>query len=162
MSRSLRGNVHRCIQSLESGALCSRRKNLSLCGDGGQCCGSGSDPDSMGSLDPYPDPIQEGKMTHKNRKKLINLIFWSAGCSLLRDEGFPCGLDLLYGGLGIRNCDICFKKDNFNPRPWTRIRYESGCWFRIRIQIRIQWIRIHDTGGGTGLVNTRMDTWDNA
>jgi hypothetical protein len=27
-------------------------------------------------------------MTHKNRKKLINLMFLSAGCSLLRAEGF--------------------------------------------------------------------------
>ncbi len=33
------------------------------------------------------------KMTHKIRKKLRNFIFWSAGCSLLRDEGFPCSLN---------------------------------------------------------------------
>jgi hypothetical protein len=34
--------------------------------------------------------IQEGKMTHKNRKKFINFIFGSAGCYLLRSECFSC------------------------------------------------------------------------
>ncbi len=40
------------------------------------------DPDSMGSLDPYPDPDPGGQkyvlplaMTHKHRKKLVKLIF---------------------------------------------------------------------------------------
>ncbi len=33
-------------------------------------------------------------MTYKNRKKL------SAGCSLLRTDGFSFSLDVLYGGLG--------------------------------------------------------------
>jgi hypothetical protein len=40
------------------------------------------DPDSLGSLDPYPDPDYESasgsrraKMAQKNRKKLINFIF---------------------------------------------------------------------------------------
>ncbi len=42
------------------------------------------------------------KMTYKNIKKLINYIFWSAVCSLLRAEGFFCSLDVHYGGLGIR------------------------------------------------------------
>jgi len=51
------------------------------------CCGSrsGLDPDSMGSLDPYPDPdlqsrsgFKRPKMTLKHRKKL-NLIFRSTG-----------------------------------------------------------------------------------
>jgi hypothetical protein len=28
-------------------------------------------------------------------------MFWSAGCSLLRAEGFFCSLGVLYGGLGI-------------------------------------------------------------
>jgi hypothetical protein len=47
-----------------------------------------------------PDPDPEGqKLTHKNKKKLRNFIFWSAGCSLLRAEGFSCSLDVLYGGL---------------------------------------------------------------
>ncbi len=62
--------------------------------------------------DPYPDCFQWGpspnlvpdsqsgsgsrraKMTNKHRKKLINFIVWSAGCSLLRAEGFFCSLDI--------------------------------------------------------------------
>jgi hypothetical protein len=38
---------------------------------------------------------------HKNRKKGRNFMFGSAGCSLLRAEGFSCGLDVLHGGLEI-------------------------------------------------------------
>jgi hypothetical protein len=30
-------------------------------------------------------------------------MFYSAGCSLLCAEGFSCGLDFLYEGLGISN-----------------------------------------------------------
>ncbi len=43
------------------------------------------------------------KMTHKNRKKLRNFMYWSAGslCSLLRAEGFFCNMDVLYEGLRI-------------------------------------------------------------
>ncbi len=48
-----------------------------------------------------PDPYSESgsrsrraKMTHKSRKKLRNFMFWSAGCSLLRAEGFFCNLDV--------------------------------------------------------------------
>ncbi len=44
---------------------------------------------------------RRAKMNHKNRQKLRNFMFWSAGCSLLRAEGFICSLDVLYGGLGI-------------------------------------------------------------
>ncbi len=36
------------------------------------------DTDSMGSMDPYPDSrsgSRRAKITHKHRKKLINLIF---------------------------------------------------------------------------------------
>jgi hypothetical protein len=40
-------------------------------------------------------------MPYKNSKKLRNFMFGSAGCSLLRAEGFSCSLDILYGGLGI-------------------------------------------------------------
>ncbi len=69
------------------------------------------DPDwirmQWGPLDPYTDSqsgsgSRRAKIAHHNRKKLINLIFSSAGCSVLRDEGFHCSLDVLYGGLGIR------------------------------------------------------------
>ncbi len=40
-------------------------------------------------------------MTHKNRKKLRDFLFRSAGCTLLRAEGFFCSLDVLNGGLGL-------------------------------------------------------------
>jgi|LakMenEpi03Aug12_release.lakeMendotaPanAssembly.Ray.scaffolds.fasta_scaffold653875_1 hypothetical protein len=39
------------------------------------CCGRAVDPDSMMSLDPYPDSqsgSRRAKMIHKNRKKVIN------------------------------------------------------------------------------------------
>ncbi len=49
-------------------------------------------PDSTGSLDPDPGG--------KNRKKLKNFILLSAGCFLIKTEGFSCSLDVL-GGLGI-------------------------------------------------------------
>ncbi len=45
--------------------------------------------------------IQEGKNDPKNRKKYRIFKFWSAGCSLLRAEGFSCSLGVLYGALGI-------------------------------------------------------------
>ncbi len=60
-----------------------------------QCCGSGLDPDSMGSLDPYPDPdSQSGKC-------------WVFS---LRAEGFSCSLDVLYGGIGISKLQFLGKR----------------------------------------------------
>ncbi len=61
-----------------------------------QCCGS-----------------RRTKMTQKNRKQLINFIFWSSGCSLLRVEGFSCSLDVFYEGVGISKFK-CFIKKRFN------------------------------------------------
>jgi hypothetical protein len=46
--------------------------------------------------------IPEGKNDPQNRKKLKNFMFSSAGCFLLRAEGFSCSLDVLYGSLRIR------------------------------------------------------------
>ncbi len=43
--------------------------------------------------------IQEGKNNPKTRKKLINFVFWSAGCSLWTAKGFSYSLDVLYVGL---------------------------------------------------------------
>ncbi len=37
-------------------------------------------------------------------------MFWSAGCSLLRAEGFSCNLGVLYGGLGISKLEFLIKK----------------------------------------------------
>ncbi len=49
-------------------------------------------------------------MTHKNRKKLINFIFCSVGCFLLRAEGLTCSLDVLCGGLRISKLQFLIKK----------------------------------------------------
>jgi hypothetical protein len=83
-------------------------------------CGSGS-----GS--------RRAKMTHKNRKQYRFFMFWSAGCSLLRAEGFSCSLGVLYGGLGISKWQFLIKelKIQFPAvifyfilglKPWIRIR----------------------------------------
>ncbi len=49
------------------------------------------------------------KITHKSRK-IRNLMFCSARCSLLRAEGFFCSLDVLSGGLGIGKFKFLIKK----------------------------------------------------
>jgi hypothetical protein len=54
---------------------------------------------------------RRAKMTDKIRKKVINFMFWSAGCSLLRTEGFSCSLDVLYGGLGISKLQFFYQKN---------------------------------------------------
>jgi hypothetical protein len=53
---------------------------------------------------------RRAKITHKNRKKLRNVKFWSAGCSLLRAKGSSFSLDVLYGGLGISKLKFLIKK----------------------------------------------------
>ncbi len=53
------------------------------------------DLDSMGSLDPYPDPGGQK---------------WTRKIEILRAEGFSCGLDVLYGGLGISKLQFLIKK----------------------------------------------------
>jgi hypothetical protein len=87
-----------------------------------QSCGSGFEPDSMGSLScrvSDPDPhsncrsgsgSRRAKMTHKNRKKSRLLMFLSTECSLLRSEGFCCSMGVLYGGLGISKLQYLIKK----------------------------------------------------
>ncbi len=37
-------------------------------------------------------------------------MFLSTGCSLLRAEGFPCSLGVLYGGLGISKLQFLIKR----------------------------------------------------
>ncbi len=37
-------------------------------------------------------------------------LFWRAGCSHLRAEGFSCSLDVLYGDLGISKLQFLIKK----------------------------------------------------
>jgi hypothetical protein len=93
-----------------------------------------ADPDSMGSQAPDPDSqsgpgSRRAKMTHKKRKKLINFIFWSAACSLLRAEGFSYSLEVFYGGLGLQSF---IKKYNFFsdvPVFFCHQKYGSGSRF---------------------------------
>jgi hypothetical protein len=54
-------------------------------GEGGRNRAIVVDPDSLGSLDQGPTKIENGSKFH----------FLSAGCSLLRAEGFSCSLDVL-------------------------------------------------------------------
>jgi hypothetical protein len=49
-------------------------------------------------------------MTQKNIKKDRIFIFWSAGCSVLRAEGFSCSLGVLCVGLGISKLQFLTKK----------------------------------------------------
>jgi hypothetical protein len=49
------------------------------------------------------------KMTDKKRKKLRNILFSSARCSLLRAKGFSCSLYVLHGGLGINKLQFLIK-----------------------------------------------------
>jgi hypothetical protein len=61
----------------------------------------------------------------------------SAGCSLLRAEGFSCGLDVLYGGLFAFFDLKEEEKFSYNKffsfwtsKPWILIHLK--CWIRIR------------------------------
>jgi hypothetical protein len=106
-----------------------------------QCCGSGYvsgsglDPDSMGSLDPHPVPDSQSLSGSKeNKKQLKNFIFWSAGCSLLRAEGFSRSLVVLYGGLGIsklqfRSCIFFPIAGHQNSGPVSEFIWNAGSGF---------------------------------
>ena len=82
-----------------------------------QCFGSGSAwiRFDFGQLDPdphweYGSVPRRPKKTQKNIKRR-NFMFYSAGCSLLRAEGFTCRLDVLYRGLWISKLEFVKKKD---------------------------------------------------
>jgi len=72
-------------------------------------------------------------------------MFWNAGCSLLRAEGFSCSLGVHYGGLGISELQFwskiiiffsCIFPLNFwSSKPWIRNRIRIH-GFRIAIQWR--------------------------
>ncbi len=67
--------------------------------------------------------LRRAKMTHKNRKNYRIFMFWSAGCSLLRAEGFSCSLGVLYGGLGISKWQVLIKK--------IKIKFPAVIFFSI-------------------------------
>ncbi len=96
----------------------------------------------MGSLDPDPNSrfgSRRGKFSLKNRKKLINFIFWSAGCSLLLAEGFSCSLNVLYGGLRISKLQFLIKK-----RLFSYIFFQFPDLLEL-LDPDPHWIRIHNT-----------------
>ncbi len=70
-------------------------------------------------------------MTHKHRKKLINFIFWGAGCSLLRAKVFSCSLDISkLQFFDHKNFSICFFFFSFwSSKPWIRVGSVSGSGF---------------------------------
>ncbi len=76
-----------------------------------QCIGSGLDPDSIRSVDPYPESgSRRAKILTKIEKNWEISCFVSAGCSLLRAEGFFCSMDVLYGSLRIGKLQFLIKK----------------------------------------------------
>ncbi len=48
-------------------------------------------------------------MPHRMFKKLRNCMVCSAGCPLLKDEGFSCGLDILYRDVRISKLQFLIK-----------------------------------------------------
>ncbi len=72
----------------------------------GQCFGSGFNQVS-GSVS--GSGSRREKWSTKMEKKVKSFMFWSAGCSLVRAEGFNCRLDVLYGGLGISKLQFFIK-----------------------------------------------------
>ena len=67
---------------------------------------------------------RRAKMTHKNRKKYKIFMFWSAGCFLLRVEGFSCSLGVLYGGLWISKLQFLTKE--------IKIKFPAVNFFNFR------------------------------
>jgi hypothetical protein len=64
-------------------------------------------------------------------------MFRSAGCSLLKAEGFFCNLDVLYGGLGKGKLKFLIQKFFFqavNLFQFLVIKTLDPDWIRIDIQ----------------------------
>ncbi len=83
--------------------------------------------------------IQEDKNDSQKKKKLRNFSFWSAGCSVLRAEGFSCSLDVFYGGLGISKLQFFIQKNikffsAVNFVQFLVIKTLDPDWIRIGIQ----------------------------
>ncbi len=90
------------------------------------------------------DPArQERKKAHKNIRNVRNFMFLTAGCPLLRAEGFFCSLDVLLEAWGKVNCNIIFFKFFYNCKffpifghqTWSLIGpgsvFSLKCWIRI-------------------------------
>jgi hypothetical protein len=87
-------------------------------------------------------------MTYKNRKNYEILCFevLTAGCTLLRVEGFFCNLNVLYGGIGISKLQFFIKKIFcfvFSCKFFSVFGHQSpgsrsGSVFSLKYRIRIQ------------------------
>ncbi len=84
-------------------------------------------------------------------------MFWSAGCWLLRAEGFFWSLEVLYEGLGISKLQLLIKKFQIfflavNFFQFLVIKTLDPDWIwigippKMKIRIRTQWIWIRNTG----------------
>ncbi len=104
-------------------------------------------------------------MTRKNWEKFRNFMFWSAGCTLLRDEGFSLSMEVLYGGLvnsnfnlkNIKHLAVHFFQflviktldldphwpKMLDPDPhWNKFG-SNTLWYRIRITYEIVSFKLH-------------------
>jgi hypothetical protein len=64
-------------------------------------------------------------------------MFWDAGCSLIRSEGFSCSLDVLYGGPGISTVNCNFWFNFFFSSIFDHQNPGSGLVFRLKYWTRI-------------------------
>ncbi len=117
------------------------------------CFGSGSNPDSIRSVEPDPEPDtdpdperQHYPQIFKKVKKCHVLKCWMFS---FEGEGVSCSLDVLYGGLGISKLQFMIKKifkkfpaviffNFWSSKPWIRIgsgsKFSLKCWIRIWTQ----------------------------
>ncbi len=89
----------------------------------------------IGLVDPDPGLAKMAPL--KKKKKRRNVLFWSAGCSLLRAGGAFCICEVLHRDLEIKKYYNFwyFKKNStvifFFSNSWIRIRIYLKCWIRI-------------------------------
>ncbi len=67
-------------------------------------------------------------MTHKHRKK-VHSFFLSAGCSLLRGEGFSYSLDICKLRFLIKKREKSVLFSFWSSKPWIRLGSGSGSEF---------------------------------
>ncbi len=91
---------------------------------------------------------RRAKMTQK-KIQLINFIFWSAGCSLLRAEGLSCSLNVQYEGIRISKLQFSIKKSFGHQNPG------SGLWTGSGIETRS--VFTWNAGSGSVPGSTTLD-----
>ncbi len=89
--------------------------------------------------------IQEGKNDQQKQKYIKKFHVSSAGCSLLRAEGFLCSFNVLYRGLGKGKLQFLVIKT-----------LDKNCLIRVRIK----WIRIRNTASKLPFDPVLVSTFD--